>query len=67
MVLCNPTKKDEIIKQGEPVAQVVYQKIALPIYEEIQELPISERGNCGLGTDDTTKGLCKKADLERLL
>ena len=57
MVLCNPTKKDELIKQGEAVAQIVYQRIALPIYVEIEELPITKRGNRGLGTDDTTKWL----------
>ena len=39
VVLCNPTKKDELIKQGEVVAQIVYQRIALPIYVEIEELP----------------------------
>ena len=39
VVLCNPTKKDELIKQGEAVAQIVYQGMALPIYLEIVELP----------------------------
>ena len=53
--MCNPTKKDELIKQGEVVAQIVYQRIALPIYVEIKELPIRKRGNHGLGTDNTTK------------
>ena len=57
VVLCNPTKKDELIKQGEAVAQIVYQRIALPIYVEIEELPIRKQGNRGLGTDDTTKWL----------
>ena len=57
VVLCNPTKKDELIKQGEAEAQIVYQRIALPIYVEIEELPITERGNHGLSTDDTTKWL----------
>ena len=57
MVLCNPTKKDELIKQGEAVAQIVNQKIALPIYVEIKELPITKQGNRGLVTDDTTKWL----------
>ena len=57
MVLCNPTKKDELIKQGEVVAQIVYQRIVLLIYVEIEELPVTKRGNCGLGTDDTTKWL----------
>ena len=57
VVLCNPTKKDELIKQGEAVAQIVYQRIALPIYVEIEELPITKQGNHGLGTDDTTKWL----------
>ena len=57
MVLCNPTKKDELIKQGEAVAQIVYQRIALPIYVEIGELPITKQGNRGLGADDTTKWL----------
>ena len=56
VVLCNPTKKDELIKQGEAVAQIVYQRIALPIYVEIEELPITEQGT-GLGTDDMTKWL----------
>ena len=42
MVLCNPTKKDELIKQEEAVAQIVYQRIALPIYVEIEELPITK-------------------------
>ena len=57
VVLCNPTKKDELIKQGEVVAQIVYQKIAFSIYVEIEELPITEQGNRGLGTDDMTKWL----------
>ena len=57
MVLCNPTKKDELIKQGEVVVQIVYQRIALPIYVEIGELPITKQGNRGLGADDTTKWL----------
>ena len=42
VVLCNPTKKDELIKQGEVVAQIVYQRIALPIYVEIEELPVTK-------------------------
>ena len=42
VVLCNPTKKDELIKQGEVVAQIVYQRIAPPIYVEIEELPITK-------------------------
>ena len=57
MVLCNPTKKDEFIKQGEAIAQIVYQRIALPIYVEIEELPNTKQGNRGLGADDTTKWL----------
>ena len=57
VVLCNPTKKDGLIKQGEAVAQIVYQKIALSIYVEIEELPVTKRGNRGLGADDTTKWL----------
>ena len=42
VVLCNLTKKDELIKQGEAVTQIVYQRIALPIYLEIVELPITQ-------------------------
>ena len=57
MVLCNPTKKDELIKQGKVVVQIVYQRIALPIYVEIEELLVTKRGNRGLGTDDKTKWL----------
>ena len=57
VVLCNRIKKDELIKQGEAVAQIVYQRIALPIYVEIEELPVTGRGKRGLGTDDMTKWL----------
>ena len=63
MVLCNPSKKDELIKQGEAVAQIVYQRMGLPVYVKIEELPITERGNHGLGTDDTTKWLPNQASL----
>ena len=46
-----------LLNKEKQVAQIVYQRIALPIYVEIEELPITKRGNRGLGTDDTTKWL----------
>ena len=53
VVVNNHSDKDYLLKQGEAIAQIVYQKVALPIYEEVQQLPSTLRGRRGLGTADT--------------
>ena len=42
VALCNSGDKDQLIEHGDPIAQIVYQKIAFPIYEEIKHLPSME-------------------------
>ena len=44
VILNNQGDENYLVKQGEPIAQVIYQKMALPIYEEIQNIPLTKRG-----------------------
>lgn len=59
VILNNQGDKDYLVQQGEPVAQIIYQKMSLPIYEEIQCIPQTKRGNQGLGVADTNKQISR--------
>ena len=59
VILNNQGNKDYLVKQGEPIAQIIYQKMALPIYEEIQNIPLTKCGNQGLGVADTDKQISR--------
>ena len=59
VILNNQSGKNYLIEQLEPIAQIIYQKMALPIYEEIQCIPQTRRGNQGLGVADTDEQISR--------
>ena len=52
VILFNFGIEEYLITKGQSVAQIIYEKVAIPIYVEVQSLPSTEHGNRGLGTDD---------------
>ena len=52
VILFNFGSEEYLVTEGQSVAQIIYEKVAIPIYVEVQSLPSTERGNRGLGTDD---------------
>ena len=49
MIIFNLGDNDYLVEQQQPIAQIIFEKIALPIFKEIQCLPTTERGDQGLG------------------
>ena len=52
VILFNHGTEEYLVTKGQSVAQIIYEKIAIPIYKEVQHLPPTERGNKGLGVAD---------------
>lgn len=50
VLLFNFSKMDVSITKHSQIAQIIYEKIALPIYEQIFEIPTTPRGPFGLGS-----------------
>jgi dUTP pyrophosphatase len=49
VILMNHSKKDLIVKRGDRIAQMIINKIEQIRFEEVTELPSSERGAGGFG------------------
>jgi dUTP pyrophosphatase len=49
VIVMNHSKKDLIIKRGDRIAQMIVNKIERIEFEEVQELPGSDRGAGGFG------------------
>eukprot|EP01004_Peranema_trichophorum_P010638 NODE_9452_length_590_cov_33.184154_g8817_i0.p1 GENE.NODE_9452_length_590_cov_33.184154_g8817_i0~~NODE_9452_length_590_cov_33.184154_g8817_i0.p1 ORF type:complete len:174 (-),score=34.48 NODE_9452_length_590_cov_33.184154_g8817_i0:69-536(-) len=50
VVLFNHSNTDFVIKRGDRIAQLILEKIVTPDVEELQELPVTERGAGGFGS-----------------
>ncbi len=49
VILMNHSKSDLVIKRGDRIAQMIINKIERIEFEEVEELPSSERGAGGFG------------------
>src|SRR3989339_336483 len=49
VILMNHSKKDLIVKRGDRIAQMIINKIEQIVFEEVAELPTTERGAGGFG------------------
>ena len=49
VIIFNHSDNDYLVEQLQPVAQIIFEKVALPIFKEIKCLPATERGDHGLG------------------
>jgi dUTP pyrophosphatase len=49
VILMNHSQEDLIIKRGDRIAQMIVNKIERIRFEEVQELPDSNRGSGGFG------------------
>ena len=47
VILFNHGDPDYPITRGDLVAQIIYEKVGIPIYEETKTIPQTERGNKG--------------------
>lgn len=50
IILLNTSDQDYEVKKGDRIAQALIQKIAIPTFEEIDELPESNRGDGSFGS-----------------
>ncbi|MDI6731189.1 MAG: dUTP diphosphatase [Candidatus Margulisbacteria bacterium] len=49
VILMNHSKQDLVVKRGDRIAQMIINKIERIVFEEVAELPSSERGAGGFG------------------
>jgi dUTP pyrophosphatase len=56
VILMNHSKNDLIIKRGDRIAQMIINKIEQIKFEEVAELPSSERGAGGFGSTGVKHG-----------
>ena len=52
MLLFNHSDEDFRVKQGDRVAQLILEKIATPMIEQVEDLDKTTRGNQGFGSTD---------------
>ena len=52
VVMYNHSDKPYEIVQGEPIVQIILEKISIPLLEEIQEISPTMRGDKGFGALD---------------
>ncbi|MDR3128546.1 MAG: dUTP diphosphatase [Bifidobacteriaceae bacterium] len=50
VILYNATSQIVTIDKGERIAQLVVQKVELPVFQEVDELTDSQRGQAGFGS-----------------
>ncbi len=55
VILMNHSKQELIIKRGDRIAQMIINKIERILFEEVQELPDTERGAGGFGHTGVNK------------
>jgi dUTP pyrophosphatase len=49
-IIINLSDKDFIIKRGDRVAQMVFNKVEIPVVELVEEIEVSQRGTSGFGS-----------------
>ena len=52
VILINHGNTDYVVKRGDRIAQLVIAKVEMVEFEEVNELPESERGSGGYGSTD---------------
>ena len=52
VIMYNHSDKSYDVEQGEPVVQIILEKISIPLLEEIQEISPTLRGDQGFGALD---------------
>ena len=52
VVMYNHSDQPYEVVQGEPIAQIILEKISIPLLEEIQVISPTLRGNQGFGEID---------------
>ena len=61
VILFNHGDQDYPITRGDSVAQIIYEKVGIPIYEETKTIPRTERGNKGFGSLDLAQQSLEQA------
>jgi dUTP pyrophosphatase len=56
VILMNHSKSDLVIKRGDRIAQMIINKIERIVFEEVVELPSSDRGAGGFGSTGVKHG-----------
>ena len=49
VLMINAASRDYSIKKGDPIAQLISEKVSIPILREIKEIPPTDRGAHGCG------------------
>ena len=49
VLIINAASRDYSIKKGDPIAQLILEKVSIPILREIKEIPPTDRGAHGCG------------------
>ena len=49
VLMINAAPRDYSIKKGDPIAQLILEKVSIPILREIKEIPPTDRGAHGCG------------------
>ena len=49
VLIINAASHDYSIKKGDPIAQLILEKVSIPILREIKEIPPTDRGAHGCG------------------
>ena len=49
VLMINAASRDYSIKKGDPIAQLILEKVSIPILREIKEIPPTDRGAHGCG------------------
>ena len=49
VLIINAASRDYSIKKGHPIAQLILEKVSIPILREIKEIPPTDRGAHGCG------------------
>ena len=60
VILFNFGTEEYLVTKGQSIAQIIYEKVAIPIYEEVQQITPTERGNRGPGVDDLLRESTKQ-------
>ena len=50
VILMNHSKENLVIKRGDRIAQMIINKVERIVFEEVEELPSSDRGTGGFGS-----------------
>lgn len=56
VILMNHSKQDLVIKRGDRIAQMIINKVERIAFEEVEELPASDRGAGGFGHTGVSHG-----------